>query len=178
MASRVLLSFFLIAASGSLAADAQQAAEYQLKAEFLERFTRFIEWPSLAGDSGPFLIGVVGRNPFGAHLEQIAASRRVKGRRVEVVYFDDAAKIADCHVLFISSSEKERLQSILSLTRSKPILTVSDTSGFASAGVLINFYAAGESVRFEINEAAVERSGLRVSSKLFKLARLVGPEVR
>lgn len=178
MASRLFLSIFLLAAVGSAAIAIEQVPEYQLKAEFLERFTRFIDWPSPESETRPFLIGVVGQNPFGKYLEQIAASRRIKGRRVEVHYFDDVAKIDTCQVVFIASSEKQRLRSILAHTEAKPILTVGDTNGFGSAGVLINFYTAGDTVRFEVNGAAVERSGLKVSSKLLKLARLVESEVR
>jgi hypothetical protein len=50
---------------------------------------------------------------------------------------------------------------------------VADSNGFAAAGVLINFYTAGDTIHFEINEAAVEQSGLKVSSKLYKLARVI-----
>jgi hypothetical protein len=59
---------------------------------------------------------------------------------------------------------------------SRPILTVGDSNGFATSGVLVNFYTSGDTVRFEMNETAIERSGLRVSGKLLKLARLVETE--
>ena len=67
------------------------------------------------------------------------------------------------------------LPRILSHTDSKPILTIGDTNGYAAAGVLINFYTSGETVRFEMNESAIERSGLKVSARLLKLARIVDP---
>jgi hypothetical protein len=44
-----------------------QTDEYLLKAGFLERFTRFIEWPgetNIADNTKPFVISVIGENPF------------------------------------------------------------------------------------------------------------------
>jgi YfiR/HmsC-like len=158
--------------AGAGASAGTEAPEYEVKAEFLERFTRFIDWP-LEGDEKPFTIGVIGRNPFGAYLDRVVASHKIKGRQPEIRYVDDLTQIDRCQVLFIAASERDRLPKILARTGSRPILTVSDSAGFASAGVLINFYTAAETVRFEINEAAVEKSGLKVSAQLLKLARLI-----
>jgi len=161
---------------GAIAVRAEQAPEYQVKAEFLERFTRFIDWPS--DPPRRFVIGVIGRNPFNGFIERIASERRIKGRPVEVRYVSDLTQLESCQLVFIASSERAHLPLILARTAAKPILTIADSDGFASAGVMINFYNAGDTVRFEVNENAVERSGLRVSSKLLKLARLVGGDER
>jgi hypothetical protein len=152
----------------------EQVAEYQVKAEFIERFTRFVEWPDAREPrSASFVIGVVGANPFDGYLERIARDRKIKGRGIEVrtVAVDQAV---DCDVVFIPSSERKNLAAILDKTHARPILTIGDTAGYAEKGVLINFYNAGDQVRFEINESAADRSGLKISSKLFKLARVVG----
>lgn len=161
---------------GSMALRSEQLSEYQVKAEFIERFTRFIEWPRGAPASGPFVIGVLGDDPFRGYLDRMAAGRKIKGRPVEIRRFRDLRDVDACQVVFISSSERARLQAVLARTGPHPILTVGDSSGFASAGVLVNFYTAGDTVRFEMNESAIERSGLRVSAKLLKLARLVETE--
>ena len=83
------------------------------------------------------------------------------------------AEIPECHILFISGSYKERLKEILACTRNRPILTVGDTEGFAEEGVLINFYLVGSKIKFEINEKAVQESGLVMSYRLLSLARIV-----
>jgi hypothetical protein len=152
-----------------------QNLEYKVKAEFLERFTRFIEWPIDAnrGNGSPFRICVVGKNPFDSYLAQMAATVKIKGRVVQVVESVDLAQIQNCQILFIASSEKSRLKNILNITRDKPILTVGDTTGFAQDGVLINFYSTGSYIRFEVNLQGVEQSRLKFSSRLLKLAKLV-----
>jgi hypothetical protein len=157
---------------------ASNDVEYPVKAEFLERFTHFIQWPdaSFASAQSPFVVCVMGTNPFGTYLEHLIATRRLQGRPAELRPVSDPAKLDGCHLVFIAASERDRIRSIVKHTYGKPILTVGDTEGFASAGVLINLYIEDDNVRFEINVAAVNDSGLKFSSKLYKLARLVEPE--
>jgi len=155
-----------------------QEQEYQIKAVFLEQFTRFIEWPdssTVSDTSAPFIVAVIGENPFGSILEKTYAKRKIKHKKVEIRTISTPDEIADCHLLFISSSNKKNLPEILSRTRNKPILTVGDTEGFAQEKVLINFYLSGKKVKFEINEKAVHDSGLVVSYMLLSLARIVNP---
>jgi hypothetical protein len=174
---RAVIGLFASFLAASLPA---QVPEYEAKSEFLERFTRFIEWPSEAftEDPGaPFVIGVLGRDPFGAYLDTLAASRPIKGRKVVVRRLAGSAESgACCHVLFISSSEVARVAQIVERTAGKPVLTVGDTSGYAEKGVLINLYEDRGRIGFEVNEPAVRRSGLRFNSKLMRLARLVGSD--
>lgn len=153
-----------------------QQSEYTIKAVFLEHFTRFIEWPessNIADTSSPFFIAIIGENPFGSILDQIYTEQKIRNKKVEILYITTPDEITDCHILFISSSNKEILTEILSRTRNKPILTVSDTNGFAENGVLINFFLTGDKIKFEINEKAAHESGLVMSYKLLNLARIV-----
>ena len=157
--------------------------EYEVKAVFLERFTRFIEWPDIdpsdmsrADDqSKTFIIALIGKNPFGGILDRIYAERKIKGRAVEIRYVVDEKDIFPCHILFVSQYNKDNLSRILSLTRDKPILTVSDCQGFAEQGVLINFFLDARRVRFEINESAVRKSGLKMSFHLLRSAKIINP---
>jgi hypothetical protein len=165
----LLSCFFLILAA---TAWSEQVAEYQVKAEFIERFTRFVEWPERARSESSFVIGIVGANPFDGYLERIAHDRKIKGKGIEIRSVR-VEETGNCDVVFVASSERKNLPAILARTRSRPVLTIGDTAGYAEKGVLINFYNAGDQVRFEINESAAEQSGLKISSKLFKLARVV-----
>jgi hypothetical protein len=152
---------------------AHAAEEYALKAEFIERFTHFVDWPDSAFSSpdAPFVICVLGENPFDDYLAQIAAARTIRSRKVRVSLPKGLGDVKRCHVLFVARSEKARLAAILSQTNDQPILTIGDTEGFAQRGVLINFYLDGDKVRFEVNADAVKKSGLKVSAQLMNLAR-------
>lgn len=158
-----------------------QVPEYKLKAELVERFTRFIEWPApkeAPAKTQPFTICLFGASPFRAALEEMSANRKIKERPVVVTVLSAPAEVEGCHVLFLPAAQKDGLEKILVHTVARPILTVGDTEGFAERGVLVNFYTFENAVRFEINDSAARKSGLEISSRLLKLARIVGLEER
>ena len=167
----ILLSLLLFSSVSS-----GQDREYQIKAEFLERFTRFVEWPPEAGisnSSGEFKICIIGKDPFGPYLTELATAVKIQNKKIVLRNIDSTRQIDSCNLLFVSQSEKLKLSHILEHTRSKPILTVGDSPGFGERGVLINFYQTDGFIRFEINRTAAERSRLRFSSRLLKLGRLI-----
>jgi hypothetical protein len=54
-----------------------------------------------------------------------------------------------------------------------PVLTVSEMPGFDELGGMVNFFIEDRRIRFEINPQAAARSGLRISSQLLNLSRIV-----
>jgi len=169
-----LLFAFLLLSSGSLAYA--EPTEYEVKAAFIYNFAKFVDWPpKLGGDAHPLRLCVLGKNPFGSALEEIKG-KAVKERKLEVALLDLAASARECDLLFISASAEKHLERIVALSRGAEVVTIGDTEGFAQQGVMINFYSENGKVRFEINLDTVRRGGLKVSSKLLILARIVDPQ--
>ncbi|MEW5851984.1 MAG: YfiR family protein [Myxococcota bacterium] len=150
-------------------------AEYRVKAEFLERFTHFIEWPAegLPPEDQPFVIGVLGTDGMTPHLENLARTRRIKGRLVVVQQLRSAEEVLRCQVVWIARSEAERLDSILARTTGRPILTVADTASFSRHGVHITVTPVGSRLGFLINVGEAARSGLSFSAHLLRLGAIV-----
>jgi hypothetical protein len=165
---------WLIAAPGHAASTV--ANEPEIKAQFFERFTRFIEWPESAlAKGGPFVVCLVGGNQLATEIERRMARTTVKGVPTQIRRLP-AAPPPDpggCHAVYISPSTQPQLSALLARTRGRPMLTVADTEGFSSQGVLINMYIEDRFVRFEINDPALRASRLKASSKLLRLARMV-----
>jgi hypothetical protein len=155
-----------------------QPTEYLVKAVFLEKFTHFVDWPSMVeiGDtSKPFVIGVLGDNPFEFGLNHLFDNQKIRNKNVEIRYFQDINQIDACHLLFISRSEKSKIASVLRQIKNKPILTVSDLESYSGVGVIINLIVVGNKIRFEIDEKAALESGLHISYLLLKEAIVVNP---
>lgn len=171
-AVRVLGECCLMAGLAANYARGQAANKYQVKAAFLYNFGRFVDWPANSS-TDPFVIGILGDDPFHGALEATVKDKTIDGRQVLVnrVVSIDAAR--NCQVLFISPSESQKLPSILNSLKGSPVLTVGETTGFARLGGVINFRIEDYRVRFEINVDAAERAGLKISSKLLSLARIV-----
>ncbi len=154
---------------------AQEANEYEVKAAFLYNFARFVEWPdNVSPDpNGPLVIAILGRDPFGGEIDRAIEGKTVNGRRLVIKRFSSLETYEQCHILFVSSSERGNLPRILAAVRTNSVLTVSETDRFAQIGGIINFITIENRIRFEINQAAAERVGLKISSKLLSLGRVV-----
>lgn len=151
------------------------ADEYQLKLAMIKRFFDFIKWPTDTANSasGLFIFGIVGDTPIGDQVENLSRQITIPEKEVSVKTIADLSQVKECNVLIIGNVDAERLKEIISIIGNLPILSISDTEGFAEIGVLINLFKADNNVKFEINYSAVKRSGLVFSSKLYKLARLI-----
>ncbi len=83
-----------------------------------------------------------------------------------------ADSLTGFEVLFISPSQPD-FHRVLAGLGSSPVLTVGDAEDFARLGGMINFRVEENKVRFEINPAAATRAGLRISSRLLGVARVI-----
>lgn len=166
------LAIFLLTAQSSV------TPEYAIKAVFLFNFTHFVEWPPSAFENAqsPMVIGVLGDDPFGTYLDETVKGEMVNRRPLIVQRYSRVKQINDCHVLFISNSESERLEDIVDELDGRPILTVSDFPEAAKRGVIIRFVTREKKIRLRINVEAAKLADLTISSKLLGLAEIVEPE--
>ena len=151
------------------------AGEYELKAAFLFNFANFVNWPAdaFARPDAPFVIGVVGADPFGPTLEQVLNGQRWNGRPIVIERFSRPQEIRAVHVLFISESEKQRWPEVQAATGPASVLTVSDMRDFCALGGMIEFVPEHNKLGFNMNIGAASKARLTVSSKLLKLASVV-----
>jgi hypothetical protein len=171
----VALAFLLLLAVPSVICAQQDVSDAsRVKAAFLFRFPGFVEWPSAAIEGRTFLdICVLGSTPVGTLLDELVEGESLGGRvlRVRIVSRNG---LDACHVLFLPEGARGR-GAALKAVADRPVLTVSDASGFLDEGGIIQFRVSDERVRFEISLAAAERAGLRLSAQLLRLAtRVVG----
>jgi hypothetical protein len=153
---------------------ADRPTEYHVMAAFLYNFAKFVQWPE-ATDAAehPFVITVLGQDPFGNVLDDTLQGKAVDGRMVTLRRVSSAEGVEPSQILFISDSEQQQLPAILDSIGTKAILTVGEMGDFSERGGVIRFDVEDDRVRLEINVDAAERSGLRISSDLLRIARVV-----
>jgi len=100
----------------------------------------------------PFVIAVIGKTELTESLQLVYSQQEINNKRVIIKEIKELYEIQEAHILFISESEKKNLPKILDVVKLLPILTVSETKGFAEKGVLINFFEDNKRLCFEINE--------------------------
>ncbi len=150
--------------------------EYQVKAVFLFNFSQFVEWPATAfpDAQAPFVIGVLGEDPFGAYLDETVLGEKAAGHSVVVRRFRRVEDVDTCHILFVARSESGRLTQILAGLRGRSVLTVGDMDSFTEHGGIIRFITENSRVRMRINLEAAKAVKLTISSKVLRPAEIVG----
>jgi hypothetical protein len=168
----LLLWLALALEPASFAAEPVSAAK--VKAAFLYNFLKFVDWPDSAftNSQSPYVVGILGRDPFGKVLEETFEDKPLNGRKVTIRRIDED-EASQCHLVFISPSEQRHLPQIFEALKAKPVLTVGDSEGFATSGGIINFIEEEKKIRFEINIDAAKRANLKLHSTMLNLAKIV-----
>ena len=151
--------------------------EYQLKAVFLYRLSLFITWPidAFKDSEQPFVIGILGEDPFGTHIDKVVQNESVKRRPIQVRRFariDDVLK-EPCQILFISKTLQAQWPGLIHQLNKHALLTVSDMAQFSQMGGMVNIWTQNSRIKIDINSDETRKAGLIVSSKLLKVANQV-----
>jgi len=154
-----------------------QAAEHQVKAAFLYKFLSFIEWPpqSFERPDSPLVIGVLGADALAEELVAMVAERTVRGHRLEARKIRRGDSLEELHVLFVGRPESAALPGLVSSTKGRSLLTVTESDEALAHGSAINFVVVDNKVRFDVALGPAEQRNLKISSRLLAVARKVLP---
>lgn len=167
----------LLVCGGAPSGSAQALNEYQVKAVFLFNFAQFVDISGAERAAGqPFVIGILGDDPFEDFLDQTVRGERIGDRPFVVRRFRSAAEAASADILFVSRSESRRLDPIIDALRARPVLTVSDADNFARSGGIVQFVTENNRIKFSINLGAARAANITISSKLLRNATIVASD--
>jgi hypothetical protein len=172
-----LLVLFLVLgreASGQNALR-QGPTEAEVKAAFLYHFAQLVTWPEPAEAAEPIVLAVIGPDAFAEKLEATIGGETVRGRPLKIARIAALADLpAPPHILFIASTDPDEVERVLAAAAKAPVLTVGNGGGFAGRGGMIEFrLTPARRVAFDINAQAAANAGLKMSSQLLKIARIV-----
>jgi hypothetical protein len=181
-----LVLLFLVLLSGSaglvlpVLGQADAATGYEVKAAFLFNFAKFIEWSpgAFAAPRSPFVVCVLGPDPFGNILDDTLRGKTIGDRAFTVQRLKDKEDARHCHMVFVSYLESAHLAEIVESLRGAHVLLAGESNKFAVSGGTIEFTLEDNHVHLTINTDAANRSGLKFSSKLLALATIVHDEGR
>jgi hypothetical protein len=116
---------------------------------------------------------VLGDSPIIEELTAMAKVKKAGDRTIKVTKILNASQIGNCSILFIPASQSESLADILQKVGTKPTLLITEEPGMAVKGSDINFISNGGKLAFELNQAPINKKGLKVSTELTRLAILI-----
>lgn len=155
--------------------SAQTVEESRVKAAYLYNFAKFVEWPpgAFRHPDDPAVICVVGDERTSDVLEPAVSGKKANGRPVEARRPHSPAEFKSCHVLFIGFSDKERIAQLLQGLERSSVLTVGQSDQFIRLGGMINLALNHATIELEIDPEASNAVGLKISSRLLVVSRLV-----
>lgn len=170
----VVLLVFLLCFTPAVSGQQQgTASEAEIKTAFIYNFIKFVEWPTsvLPAAEQRMIVCVLGQDDIVRTLKRISG-KVARGRTITVKHVADLKEITQCHVVYVGQSEKDYTGAIIGAAP-KHVLTISDVPSFAASGGMINFFMKENKISFEINVDTAEQAGLKLSSQLLRLARVV-----
>ncbi len=145
-------------------------------ATYLLHFARLTTYPPTDGgkpDVSPFVVGVIGVDPFGPLLDEVFKGEPIGTRPVQIRRLTTEAEITGCHLLYIGRIEPDRMKATLDAVRGKPILTMSAAAGFVDIGGMVGLREQEDKAVFDLNLDRSEAAGLRFDSRLLRLAKRI-----
>lgn len=146
---------------------------YQIKAGFIYNFAMATKW--LAEDpnpNAPLVFGILGEDPSQGEFALLQGAKVGTNRTLAVKLCKDLTEAKECHMLFISGSEKSNMPTLLDEMKDLPVLTITDAEVGARSRGIIHFVQEKDKLRFEVSVAAAERAKLKISSQVLKVAKL------
>jgi hypothetical protein len=140
-------------------------AEPNLKAAIVFTLAKFAEWPPSQQPGEHVSLCVQAASESLNAAFSALDSKLVQGRPLRVRMLRARDDLAGCHIVFTSMRPPRAVAGRL---------TVGDGPGFAEAGGMVGLVTANERVQLEMNLSVASGAGIKFSSQVLRLAKLVG----
>ncbi|CAG7856449.1 hypothetical protein MCAMS1_00935 [biofilm metagenome] len=154
---------------------AETPANSTVIAAIVLNLARFTEWPETAFTKaeGNMRLCVLGDNITQSAFGQID-NKQIGTRSLAIINMPRLKNPEECQLLYTSDLDRATVIQLLAELRSRPIFTISsDESHFLEDGGMVLLKLIDGKMNIEINLNAVTKSGLKISSRVLQLAKIV-----
>ena len=169
----ILFSFVLLTSSTVVRPGDSEETNARIKSIYIYNFTKYIDWPENYKE-GTFVIGFIGTNSalFG-ELSKMASSKKVGNQAIEIKNVSSLDDNSKFNIIFILSDNSGQLTEVITKTKGKSTLIVTEKPGLAEKGSAINFIVEDNKQKIELNKANIEKYKLKVASTLVSMSKEV-----
>ncbi len=170
MKKLILLIVILISVGGAMAQD--EKPMHEIHAQMIYNFIKYIQWPNET-EAGDFVVGVMGDDDMLKTLKGWYDGKPKGAKKYVIKKLNTADEAASCAVVYLGKSKSKEIENIKTAIVGKSVLTVSDGFNLGQKGSCINFKIIDGKLKFELNQASVAASSLKVSSQLSGMAIVI-----
>ncbi len=150
----------------------QSADEYHLKAVFIERFFRFIEWDLKDSLSDTLKFGVIGSSTVTIEFSVYFKNIKVNDQTVELIDITNLSQLPPVDIIFVLESTPWETGEIKDTAGSNTII-IGDEPMMAEYGAIISFVIRKQKLRFRINLDNAKKNNIKISSYLLEMAEVI-----
>jgi len=155
--------------------SAQSRDERSVRAAYIFNLIPYINWPP---DKHELLIGIVGSRATGEMMQKMLNGKTTESRSLRILLSPSNDELRGCSIVYFADSQKDNIPNLLGTLKNTEFLTVGDSDLFAQQGGMIGLVKDNDHIQIEVNLDATQRSGIRISSHILNLARIVPPDAR
>ena len=163
---------FIILMMAGFAVTAQDRPTHEIHAAMLFNFIKYVQWPN-EGDGGDFVVGVIGDDNVFNTLNQWYNGKQKGSKKYVIKKLSSANESSSCQVVYVGKAKSKDFDDVMNNIGGKSILTITDGNGLGQKGSCINFKVIDGKLKFEMNQATMTSSNLKVSSQLSSMAILI-----
>jgi hypothetical protein len=153
-------------------AQAQERPTHEIHAAMLYNFIKYVQWPN-ESEAGDFIVGVIGDEKVFNTLKQWYDGKPKGNKKYVIKMLSEPTEASDCQVVYVGKSKNREFDTIKTSTTGKSVLTITDGNGLGQKGSCINFKVVDGKLKFELNQATVNSSNLKVSGQLSSMAIMI-----
>jgi hypothetical protein len=161
--------FALLLCSGLPVAAALDEGE--VKAAIVYNLLQFLEWPDAPSGGNVFVLCLRPASELVLPLQKLAG-QPVRGAALEIRALG-SGDARGCNVAYADGNEAERAALLRRLRADMSTFVIADRSPAMDDATAIQLRWVDNKIAFEVNMAAVRRSGAQVSSRILRLAKAV-----
>jgi hypothetical protein len=137
----------------------------EARATFVLLLGKYVTWPqtAFATPNAPIVVAVIGNPALAAEMRRLAAGQVFEGHPLEVREAADASGAANAHIVFASDPSQSS-----ALASAKPLRVIEGSGNLHRTDIQIQMRDGR--VAFSVNRKDTEQRGLKLSSKLLRLA--------
>lgn len=158
--------FFVILISSSIDASSS------VKISLIEKITQFIHWPEIKDD---FKIGIYQNKQISKDMEIFYLDKKIHRSNIKIYDINDFTQdeIEELNLIYFTKESSANIDLILKRIKNKPILIITEFPDDVYQGMHLGIYYKEKRIKFIINQESLEKSNLKASYKILKLAKIV-----
>lgn len=131
---------------------------------YVYNIAKYVDWQP-SSEEQKFVIGIVGNDEIFEEMREQFEGKKIADKPVLVRKMNNLKELSSANLYFVSTSRLNLLSEIYKKMKKNHALVVSDIQNNTD-GVHINFFADGDTLRFEMNDDQIKKSKLTLSSSL------------